>query len=268
MTRTLLFVALIATSAITVPAAAQADPRLVTREYSDAEVVRVEGRVNVQATIRFGEGEAIQNVAIGDSQKWQVTPSRSANLLFVKPLAERATTNMTVVTDRRVYLFDLVASPNHRTPLYVLNFTYPEEEAAAAAALAAAEEEAEANPRQSANATEMAAATDDLAVLDPAALNFAWAGEGASKLLPEQVYDNGEATFLAWPEGEAMPAILVKDEAGVEGPVNFAVRGDVIVLDLVPGEIILRSGDDMARLVNNGPQQRAASGERVSLAGA
>lgn len=263
MTRALLAAALIATSTIAMPAMAQGDPRLVVREYSDSEVVQVEGRVNVQATIRFGEGEAIQNVAIGDSQKWQVTPSRSANLLFVKPLAERAATNMTVVTNRRVYLFDLVASPNHRNPLYVMSFTYPEEERAAAEALAAAEE---AEQTQGANASELAAANDDLAVIDPAALNFAWAAEGDTKLLPEQIYDNGEATFLAWPVGEAMPAILVKDEDGTEGPVNFAVRGDVIVLDLVPGEIILRSGDDMARLVNNGPQ-RAELGEPLALAG-
>lgn len=267
MTRALIAAALIATSTIAMPAAAEGDPRLVVREYSDSEVVRVAGKVNVQATIRFGEGEMIQNVAIGDSQKWQVTPSRNANLLFVKPLAERAVTNMTVVTDRRVYLFDLVASPNHSNPLYVMSFTYPEEEAAAAAALAAAEAE-EANPRQRANAAEMAAANDDLAVIDPAALNFAWSAEGDSKLLPEQVYDNGEATFLAWGAGEPMPAILVKDVDGTEGPVNYAVRGDVIVLDIVPGEIILRSGDDFARLINNAPQQRADNGEPLALAGA
>ncbi len=144
-----------------------------------------------------------------------------------------------------------------------------EEEAVAEVAVEEAEAEAEAaaNPRQSANATEMAAANDDLALLDPAALNFAWGAEGDAKLLPEQVYDNGEATFLAWPVGEPMPAILVKDVDGTEGPVNYAVRGDVIVLDLVPAEIILRSGDDMAILVNNAPPQRAATGEPLSLAG-
>ena len=268
MTRALFAAALLATgltaNLAALPAAAQDDPRLVTRVYSDSEVVRVQGKANVQATIRFGDGEAIQNVAIGDSQKWQVTPSRSANLLFVKPLADRAETNMTVVTDRRVYLFDLVASPNHRNPLYVMSFTYPEEERMLIEAAAAAEE---AEEIASANATEMAAATDDLAVLDPASLNFAWAAEGDNTLLPEQIYDNGEATFLAWPVGEAMPAILVTDEQGTEGPVNYAVRGDVIVLDLVPAEIILRSGDEMARLVNNGPA-RDESGEALSLAGA
>ena len=50
-----------------------------------------------------------------------------------------------------------------------------------------------------------------------------------------------------------MPAILVKNHEGTEGPVNFAVRGDTIVLDIVPSEIILRSGDDAAMLVNQGP---------------
>lgn len=256
MTRALIAAALFATTTLALPAftpaMAQADPRLVVREYSETEVVRVLGRVNVQATIRFGEGEQIQNVAIGDSQKWQVTPSRSANLLFLKPLIERATTNMTVVTDRRVYLFDLIASPNHRNPLYVLSFTYPdeivpEEEATALAAL------------ESANADEMAAATDDYAVIDPASLNFAWISEGAPALLPETVYDNGEVTFLSWPVGGPMPAILVKDEQGTEGPVNFAVRGDVIVIDAVPVEIILRSGENSARLVHNGPAPLAGA---------
>lgn len=248
MTRALLAAALYASAfaatTLSLPAVAQQDPRLVNRLYDPTEVVRVEGKVNVQATIRFGEGEQIQNVAIGDSQKWQVTPSRSANLLFVKPLAERATTNMTVVTDRNVYLFDLVSSPGHRNPLYVLNFTYP--------VVVPTEAEEELAARELANATEMAAANDDYAVIDPATLNFAWVSEGVAALLPEQIYDNGDATFMEWPVGAAMPAILVKDDSGTEGPVNFAVRGNVIVIDRVPGEIILRSGDDYARLVHAG----------------
>lgn len=246
MFRAITAAALLATVAS--PALAQGDPRLVTREYAPDRVVRVEGRPNVQATIRFADDETIQNVAIGDSQAWQVTPSRSADILFVKPLSPRAATNMTVVTSKRVYLFDLVAGPAVRNPLYVLSFTYPQEEAA--------EEEAQlaqGGTGQTANEAEMAAATDDLAVIDPATLNFAWGTSGAPALLPETVYDNGEATFLAWPAGEPMPAILVKNADGLEGPVNYATRGGVIVIDAVPGEIILRSGEDMARLVYNGP---------------
>ncbi len=231
-------------------APAAADPRLVDRLYDPDEIVRVEGRANVQTTIRFDERERIENVAIGDSTAWQVTPNRQANLLFVKPLADRAATNMTVVTNRRTYLFDLVASPGHRTPVYVLAFDYPVElELVDEVQMAGADGAPGAPP----SATVVAAATDPYAVLDPAQLNFAWGMSGNRALLPERIFDDGDATFLAWPPTAALPAILVRDEGGAEGPVNFAVRGDVIVVSGVPREIILRSGEETAMLVNQGP---------------
>ena len=249
MTRLLLAAALLALST---PALAD-DPRLVERVYDPAQVVTIQGKAGVQATIRFADGEHIENVAIGDSTTWQVTPNKRANLLFVKPLADRAATNMTVVTDRYTYLFDLVASPTHRTPLYVLSFSYPEalEEARLA-------ESGEA-PVEAPTAVELAAASDPYAVLDPAVLNHAWSSRGDRKLLPALIYDDGEATFLTWAEGTPLPAILVKDHEGTEGPVNFAVRGDVIVVDGVPREIVLRAGKDSATLVNNGPAREPRS---------
>jgi len=226
--------------ATSVPVMAQ-DARLVERMYDPSEVVRIDGRTKVQATIAFDDNERIENVAIGDSEAWQVTPNKRANLLFIKPLSPTARTNMTVVTDRRTYLFDLIASPKAK-PLYVLRFTYPEEPEKEQRVVAGA-----------ANSLEMAAATDPYAVVDPAELNFEWGRDGDKKLLPARVYDDGNATFLTWPDGSPIPAILIKDHKGVEGPVNFAVRGNMIVVDGVPAEIILRSGDDLASLVNEGP---------------
>ena len=222
------------------------DARIVEKFYDAGKVVRIEGKTKVQATIQFGEDEHIENVAIGDSQAWQVTPNKRANLLFVKPLAATAATNMTVVTDRHTYLFDLVASASAK-PLYVLKFTYPEQPKPQVATVEAP------------TADELAAVTDPQAVTDPAALNFAWAGKGDRKLLPARTYDDGTATFLAWPAGSPVPAILIKDTAGTEGPVNFTVRGDVIVVDGVPPEIVLRSGKDSATLVNSGPVGAARS---------
>ena len=224
------------------------DARIVEKFYDAGKVVRIEGKTKVQATIQFGEDEQIENVAIGDSQAWQVTPNKRANLLFVKPLAATASTNMTVVTDKHTYLFDLVASASAK-PLYVLKFTYPEEPKAAAAPQMAA--------AGAPTTEEMAAASEPEAVTDPAALNFAWAGKGDRKLLPARTYDDGTATFLAWPAGSAVPAILIKDAAGTEGPVNFSVRGDVIVVDGVPREIVLRSGKQAATLTNSGPAPAA-----------
>ncbi|MEM7781010.1 MAG: TrbG/VirB9 family P-type conjugative transfer protein [Pseudomonadota bacterium] len=227
------------------------DPRLVTEVFDEAQVYTITGKVRVQTTIKFAPDEAIQNVAIGDSNAWQVQPNQAQSILFVKPLETNARTNMTVVTNRRTYLFDLVAS-SRNAPLYVLQFRYPDLEAAAqeAALAAAAAAEAEAE-----NELAQAPAQDDpYAIDDPALLNFAWAGAGDSKLLPSRAYDNGRLVFLTWPENTPIPAILITNDNGDEGPVNFTVRGDTVVLDTVPREIILRSGGDRATLTNNGPQ--------------
>ena len=242
--------------AVSTPALAD-DSRLVERLYVPDQVVRVEGKPRVQATIAFGDDETIENVAIGDSQAWQVTPNKRANLLFVKPLAANAVTNMTVVTSRRTYLFDLVASPRGN-PVYLLRFTYPEPPPG--------DDEARLAGAEGANPTEVTAANDPYAVVDPTMLNFAWGREGNAALLPAQVYDDGEATFLTWPDGAAVPAILVKDFEGTEGPVNFTVRADTIVVEGVPREFVLRSGGDSARLINNGPVRSADAGPDRVLA--
>ena len=228
------------------------DPRIQTQIYDASQVYTIRGKVKVQTTVKFAEDEAIQNVAIGDSSAWQVQPNKGQSLLFVKPLAPKAVTNLTVVTSKRTYLFDLIASPGN-APLYVLQFRHLDiekaKEEARLAALKAAEEDAKA----SANAVELAAAGDPYAVADPALLNFEWAGAGEGELLPSRAYDNGEALFLTWPEGTAIPAILMLNDEGEEGPLNFTVRGDTVVIASAPDQIVLRSGGETATLTNTGP---------------
>lgn len=218
------------------PPALAEDARLVSRFYDPDEVVRIQGQLGVQASVAFAEDEHIENVAIGDSAKWQVTPNKRANLLFVKPLESKARTNMTVVTDRRTYFFDLVAGPA-KTPLYVLRFTYPEEP----------------EPEVSAEEAQAATVPPAEAPIDPATLNFAWRQKGKEALLPSRIYDDGNSTYLTWPQKTPIPAMQVKNERGDEGPVNFAVRGDVIVVEGVPDLIVLRWGKDKAELRNEGP---------------
>jgi type IV secretion system protein VirB9 len=236
----------LALALLAAPAVAQ-DSRLVEVMYDEAKVTRIEGRVSVQASIMFGDDEVIENVAIGDSATWQVTPNKRANILFVKPLEPRASTNLTVVTSKRTYLFDLVANPSAK-PLYLMRFAYPDEP-----------EEEEVQLAATPTAVERQAARDPYAVVDPADLNFAWNASGDPELLPENTYDDGTATFLTWPSGKDVPAILVTNSEGVEGPVNFTVRGDTIVVDGVPRTIVLRSGKDSAQLINTGPERPAAS---------
>lgn len=255
MMRPLVLFAAIALSVA--PASAQ-DARLVSRLYSADEVVRIEGRAGVQATIAFADDEHIENVAIGDSNSWQVTPNKRANLLFIKPLASRARTNLTVVTDRNRYVFDLVAAPAANA-IYMLQFTYPEELKRSTSSDTSAtltEEEATATLVKPLPAP-----------IDPATLNFGWLAKGNKRLLPERIYDDGTFTYLTWSAGVRIPAFLELNEKGEEGPVNFSVRGHVIVIDGVPKHIALRLGKDYATLSNLWPaRQSEPPAQREALA--
>ena len=222
---------------------AQADPRLVSHLYNENEVVRIDGKLGVQATVGFAADEQIENVAVGDSRTWQITPNKRANLLFVKPLESGARTNMTVVTNKRTYFFDLVASPRAK-PLYMLRFSYKDEDKAPG--------KSSRPGGASLTGDERAALSGDpgAAPADPAVLNFAWSRKGDAELLPTRVYDDGQATYLLWNKKQSLPAILVRNEDGVEGPVNYAVRGSTIVIDEVPPLIVLRTGKAKATLEN------------------
>jgi type IV secretion system protein VirB9 len=251
-------------AAIAAPAAAR-DARLTQRLYNPEEVVRIDGKFGVQASIAFAEDEHIENVAVGDAESWQITPNKRANLLFVKPLNASARTNMTVVTDRHTYYFDLVAAPR-AAPLYALRFTYPAGPKPAGGA---------GSPDVPLTSAEQQALSGDEAPIDPAQLNFAWQKSGADKLVPQRLYDDGNAVYASWAPGVAIPAILITNEKGDEGPVNYAVRGDTIVIEGVPSRLVLRAGRQRAQLdyKGPGPQPRAqgvaplpASARRVAPA--
>lgn len=222
------------------------DPRLAERLYSPNEVVRIDGQLGVQASIAFAEDERIENVAVGDSASWQITPNKRANMLFIKPLAAKARTNMTVITDQRTYYFDLVGGAAR--PLYVLRFSYPEE------------------PKPIPHATPAPSLSEEEARLaqgerpaDPALLNFQWTKRGDPRIQPLQLYDDGVSTYLTWARDVPLPAILIRDEKGAEGPVNYAVRGDTIVIEGVHSPILLRAGRNFAQLEYSGPPRPSPS---------
>lgn len=252
--RATIMATLVPAALLLAPVAAHAgDERLVSRVYDGSEVVRINGRLGVQATIGFGEKEAIENVAVGDAESWQITPNKRADLLFVKPLAANARTNMTVVTDKHTYFFDLVASPRAQ-PLYMLRFTYKDAPRPAAGPAA--------QPGLALNEAERQIVSGDLAAapVDPALLNFSWRRKGDAGLLPARIYDDGDATYLLWGARQEIPAILILNEKGEEGPVNYAVRGNTIVIDAVPQKIVLRIGKKSATLENQrGPQPAQAA---------
>lgn len=205
---------------------ALADRRIEQVYYSPDRIVTINGQKAVQTMIEFGDDERIENIAVGDSAAWQVTPNKRANLVFVKPLIKNARTNMTVVTDRRRYLFDLTDGTGRGRSLYTLRFIYPEE------------------PRPIAEEKPVAPPPP------PPVLNFSWAAKGDKRLLPERAFDDGTSTYLAWSESAELPAIFTVAADGSEGPVNYTVKDRVLVIDGVERVYVLRNGKNSATITN------------------
>ena len=216
-------------------AVAGSDKRIRTLDYNPDQIVQIMGKSGIQSTIEFADDERIENVAVGDSAAWQITPNRRASLLFVKPLSARSRTNMTVVTDKRTYMFDLVAGDKWTAPVYALKFSYPNEKKAEPAKAVQPQAVAAVSPQQSATMT-----ADKL--------HFDWKTKGNDKLVPERVFDDGTSLYLAWNRSTPLPAILTQSEDRKEGPVNYRMSGEYIVITPIPANLVLRYGNKYAVL--------------------
>jgi type IV secretion system protein VirB9 len=236
------------------PAYGAADTRIRTQAYDPNQIVRILGKAGIQSTIEFADDERIENVAVGDSAAWQITPNHRASLLFVKPLTAHSRTNMTVVTDRRTYMFDLVAGDKWTTPLYALKFSYPNDKAAEAAK---AVQQAAATPVVTPPPVAPAAMTADK-------LHFDWNTKGNGKLLPARVFDDGSALYLSWSHDTPLPAILTQTEDRKEGPLNYRMADDYIVISPIPQNVVLRYGNKTAALW---PSRRIVPSQTNAIAG-
>lgn len=245
--------ALLLLSAPATPVAA-ADARVRTVMFKPETVVRFVGKPGYQSAIRFGPDERIENVAVGDSVSWQVTPNKRGDHLFVKPLTAGARSNLMVVTDKRTYLFDLEAGRGAQ-PVYALSFEYPDYP----------------SPGSVQPPPEPAPTTGSLAEQAPPPaplpqLHFGWTARGSKALRPARVFDDGSSTYLSWPETAALPAILIPAPDGTQSPSNYRMEKGYIIVEGVPSQLVIRRGKHSATLTatprSNKPVRTAGTEKR------
>ena len=136
--------ALLLALALPVAALAEATPqggpldiRIRTAVYNENQVYRIETDLRHSTTIHFGAGERFEAVIVGDTESFQVDPiPELGNVLTIKPHVANASTNMTVITNRRTYSFHLREGsiPNRTGMFFEVRFRYPDEERRAPAA--------------------------------------------------------------------------------------------------------------------------------------
>lgn len=230
-----------------VPEKGDADPRIRFLDYTADNVVRVTTFYGVSTHIQLASDENITAVAVGDKEAWEIVPR--GNHLFVRPKQQVADTNVTVVSNKRVYQFAFVVQNKEITDktawsnanlIYSLTFRYPGDDQA----------------KQDTVAAEKRAADEKLAVqtaLKEAAKitsNTNYWVAGTREISPTSARDDGRFTYLSFGRNRDMPAVFWVDAEGEEHRAPVTVDGNTIVIQRLYPVLMLRKGNAVARVVN------------------
>ncbi|MEI9411905.1 MULTISPECIES: P-type conjugative transfer protein VirB9 [unclassified Mesorhizobium] len=215
------------------PKGGRLDARITSVTYQENNVVQVFATYGISTMIVFDEDEKFETISLGDSESWQVVPAAKGNVLFVKPVARNVTTNMNVVTSRRIYFLELHdnASAGGRQ-VFGIRFAYPEKDRDAALRSEA----------------EQRAAWPNIAAIDKANVNIDYSFSGDERLKPSLLFDDGIKTFFRF--GRRAPAIFAVNSDFSETLRNFRKEGEYIVVDGVAAQFTLRDGNQWLCIFN------------------
>lgn len=237
--------------AVQIPIPSKGDSRVGYIDYDPDEVVQVIGKVGYQTTILFAKDEVIQDLGAGFPPGWEIGPLKQENGFFIKPADVDPNTNLSVVTNKRSYSFDLllervneakdkkkqkveVDSNQAGKHFYFIKFRYPEEvakkrdEGKEQARLVKSLETANRNKRR----------------------NEEYWIQGPEALQPIAAWDNGEFTFLKFGPNTGMPAVYGVDADGKEYLAQSHVDDDTLVVHEVARKIIIRRDGKVAAIYN------------------
>jgi len=201
-----------------IPAFTIADARIQTIVYDPNQVVQLRVADGYATLVELSPDERVENVVVGNSAAWQVTANRQGDRLAVKPLGGAVSTNMTVVTDVRQYVFLLEPAAAAEATPFLLRFSYP-----------------------GSGGSSVTGANQTRAIA-PATLPGTYKLSGAGELRPRDMYDDGRRTTIIWDAGVPLPATFAVDRRGREQLVNGRMVGDRYIVEGIAPRFIFKLG--------------------------
>lgn len=213
------------------------DPRIRVMVYSPDDVFKFTGYYGYQASIELAKDEEIVSISMGDTTSWQIVPA--GHRIFIKPMEQDATTNMTLITNKRTYFFELYAAEttSMRDPDMVFNvrFIYPDEEG-------------------SEHLQNYSTSSTGPDLTHPEKYNFNYSISGNEEIAPIKIFDDGEFTYLQFRDKNAeLPAVFAVDESLRESMVNYRLAQDnanMIIIEQVFPKLSIRNGKKIVCVFN------------------
>ncbi len=214
------------------------DSRIRILVYNPDDVFKFVGYYGYQAFIEFAKNEEIVSVSMGDTTAWQIVPK--GNRIFLKPIEQNATTNMTLITNKRTYFFELYGEEamDIRDPdmIFAVRFLYPDEE----------------DGGDIMKNYKTAIKDPDLAHSEK--YNFNYTISGNEDIAPIKIFDDGEFTYLQFRDKNSeFPALFAVDEELRESLLNYRISQSntkMVVIEQVYPKLSLRLGKKITCVFN------------------
>ena len=250
------------------------DSRIRTLVYNPNEVYELKFYYNYQSFIEFSDDEEIEMISIGEAFAWRLTPAEKR--LFIRPLEIAAHTNMTIITNKRTYHFDIRSDEfdgkADENLVYTVRFFYPQ--AGQPIPLPPQLAVPNINSKRSQPATipnnvtmskaqiqtpipkaKIGTKLPDLITRNPdqVELNFNYSLAGrADDIVPLKVYDNQNETYFQFEnDNKVIPTISKVSASGVEQSLNYIIRDKYVVVPATARQFTLRLSDSLLCIYNN-----------------
>ena len=247
------------------------DSRIRTLVYNPNEVYELKFFYNYQSFIEFSGDEEIEMISIGEAFAWRLTPA--GKRLFIRPLEIAAHTNMTIITNKRTYHFDIrsdeYSGKADEDLVYTIRFFYPQigqplpipPQLAVPNIAPRISNQPIPKPRIEEivrTPTPQARVDEPLPSIiernpEGAELNFDYRVAGKSDdIMPLKVYDDGAETHLQFANDNlVIPTISMVDSSGSEIPLTYVVRDRYVVIPTISRQFTLRLSDGLLCIFNN-----------------
>lgn len=220
-------------------------------QYQSDRIYQVRTGLGITTQIELSPHEKILDYSTGFSNGWDIT--RRENVFYLKPKNVDVDTNMIIRTATHTYIFELKVVATDWAHLdqakragvqYKINFTYP----------------ADASFNSDTDAGKPTAELDTTLVKGRVYhfdYDYAARGHAAPWLVPVNVYDDGQFTYLKmsdlkqFPTGD-FPAVFMREkEHGDDAAVNSSVEGNTIIVHGTYPYLVIRHGNNVIGLRRN-----------------
>lgn len=227
------------------------ESRIVRYTYSPDVIFRILALPTLHTHIELGEDEGLkEEPMIGDRKQWVV--SGGPRNIYVKPLQEDIDTSLTIVTNKRVYQFQLIAGKKNGQVFQKVTFDYPDRDAAVKLRQ---EVELVKDTTEQARLDNQIVGPD----VDPNNLNFDFAIVGKAEFKPTSVYTDGKFTWLRLPNTQDTPAVFLIDEHGNPSLINYKTKDNLIIVERSASQLLLKLGAAEVRVIKR-PADGSARG--------